>query len=75
MDLWEAVKALQEGFRVASVDWQEGLYIYLDSEGFFRTEDNEIYTLSTKEREWIVFNEKGVIYTLDNDLNFIIEYE
>lgn len=73
MDLWEAVKALQEGFRVASVDWQEGLYIYLDSDGCFRTEDNELYTLSTKEREWVVFDEKGVVYTLDNDLNFIIE--
>ena len=56
MNLWEAIKELQEGKRIRESHYAKGVYLYMDDDGYIRFNDGEKYRfmsgVNLNDDEW-----------------------
>ena len=58
MKFWEAMKALEEGKKVRKTSWTENCYLYIDEDGSFYDNREQIPILYTIGTEWETYEEK-----------------
>ena len=86
MKFWEAMKCLEEGKRVRKTSWAENRYLYIDEDGSFYDNREQIPILYTVGTEWEIYDDrKEAPYVLrklaielsqfDSDLNSLITTE
>lgn len=80
--LGTAIKKLKDGKKICGVDWQEGLYLYLDEDGSICNQNDkfdgiQLSDLADIDEEWQVFvpNIKCGIYRGKDDVNDVIFYD
>ena len=86
MKFWEAMKAMQEGKKVRRSDWGENCYLYINEDGSFYDNREQIPILYTVGTEWEIYDDRKeapcVLKKLamefsqsDSDLNNLITTE
>lgn len=61
MNIWEAIKELQEGKRIRQSHYAKGVYLYMDDDGYIRFNDGEKYRfmggVNLDDDEWEIYEE------------------
>lgn len=63
MNIWEAIKELQEGKRIRQNHYVKGVYLYMDDDGYIRFNNGEKYRfmsgVNLNDDEWEIYEELG----------------
>ncbi len=61
MNIWEAIKELQEGKRIRESHYAKGVYLYMDDDGYIRFNDGEKYRfmsgVNLDDDKWEIYEE------------------
>ena len=62
MNIWEAIKELQEGKRIRESHYAKGVYLYMDDDGYIRFNEGEKYRfmsgVNLEDDEWEIYEEE-----------------
>ena len=58
MKFWEAMKLLEEGKKVRKTSWAENRYLYIDEDGSFYDNREQIPILYTVGTEWEIYDDR-----------------
>lgn len=61
MNIWEAIKELQEGKRIRESHYAKGVYLYMDDDGYIRFNNGEKYRfmsgVNLDDDKWEIYEE------------------
>ena len=61
MNMWGAIKELQEGKRIRQSHYVKGVYLYMDDDGYIRFNDGEKYRfmsgVNLDDDKWVIYEE------------------
>lgn len=61
MNIWAAIKELQEGKKIRESHYAEGVYLYMDDDGYIRFNEGEKYRfmsgINLNDDEWEIYEE------------------
>lgn len=61
MNIWEAIKELQEGKKIRESHYAKGVYLYMDDDGYIRFNNGEKYRfmsgVNLNDDEWEIYEE------------------
>ena len=62
MNLWGAIKELQEGKRIRQSHYAKGIYLYMDDDGYIRFNDGEKYRfmsgVNLDDDKWVIYEDE-----------------